>query len=318
MTPHNIDPMRFQNLLRYGISSDALMQFFRDNKAALLSAAVKVDNLPPTPSSARRAVAGFNAKAHAILGRWIARHLVDAPGLAPDEVVARFRSVEVSGVTLSSLEREEFDTWGLRELYCEQPNSAWIGFLQTPIVTENFESPSISSADWVALASWWLGNGPRPLTEDSTIAAVATLREAVDRRDPLLLTDTGALQGVADDLKALIQTVAEPPPEAANQRGVIASGPVERTYDSKLDYTSFTVIATNRSARTVEPFFVVAEAFIDDAGEIFSLPPNELRQAIPSDARIILHGDKGFPNCASNRRVLSRTVSKKFGKLKCP
>jgi hypothetical protein len=287
--------MRFQNLLAFGITGDVLMQFFRENRAALLSAAVKVDNLPPNPASARRVVAGFNAKAHKIFGKWIAQHLSDTAGPTPDEIITRFRSAEVSGVALDTQEREELDKSGLRELYLEKPDSKWIEFLRTPIVTEAAKSSSVCAADWIALTSWWLGSGPRPSDNSPILAAVADLREAVDRRDPELLKDAPTFDGAAEEIRSAINKISNADSNPPVQRGIIASGPVERIYDPKTDYTQFAVIATNRSPRVTEPFFIVAEAFVDDDGEVFSLAPAELRQAIPSDARIVLHKDRGFP-----------------------
>jgi hypothetical protein len=293
--PHNIDPIRFQNLLAYGISGDSLMQFFRENKAALLGAAVKVDNPPPNPSAARKIVAGFNTKAHRILGKWIAAKVSSTSGATPDELVTRFRSVELGEAELDAKEREHLDESGLRELYTDRPAAEWLEFLRTPIGGQISEPVTVPPADWMALAAWWLGNGPRPTDANVIVAAVASLREAVDRRDPQLLVHSVAFNGATEELQALIQQLPRIDAAPIAQRGISAAGPPERSYDPSTDYTELAIVATNRSPKLTEPFFVVAEAFIDDAGEVFSLSPSEMRQAIPSDARIVLHKDRGFP-----------------------
>lgn len=295
MIPHNIDPKRFQNLLIYGIDGDSLMQFFRENKAALLGAAVKVDNLPPNPSAARRTVVAFSAKAHRVFGKWITSNVDSSDALTPDELVARFRSVELGESELDDEERKTFAESGLRELYAEPPSAQWLEFLRTPIGGQHNEPAAVSSADWMALAAWWLGNGPRPSDTSAIVSAVVSLCEAADRHDPEILVDAAVFNGATEELRALIQKKPRIEETQVVQRGISAAGPIERSYDSNTDYTRLAVIATNRSPKLTEPFFVVAEAFIDDAGEVFSLSPGEMRHAIPSDARIVLHKDRGFP-----------------------
>src|SRR5258708_6015471 len=95
--PHDINPQRFQSLLRYGIDGDSLFQFFRESKAALLSAGAKVDNLPPSPDAARKIISGFNAKAHRIFGKWIAAKAERGmTTIEPaDELVDRLRAIEL-------------------------------------------------------------------------------------------------------------------------------------------------------------------------------------------------------------------------------
>jgi hypothetical protein len=293
--PHNIDPKRFQNLLVYGIDGDSLMQFFRENKAALLGAAVKVDNLPPNPSAARKIVVAFGAKAHRVFGKWITSNLGSSDPVKPDELITRFRSVELGESELDDEERIAFAESGLRELYADPPPAQWLEFLCTPIGGQPDQPATVSSAEWIALAAWWLGNGPRPPDTNGIVSAVISLREAADRHDPAMLMDVAAFDGATEDLRALIQKSAPVDEAQVVQRGITAAGPIERSYDPNIDYTRLAVIATNRSPKLTEPFFVVAEAFIDDAGEVFSLSPNEMRHAIPSDARIVLHKDRGFP-----------------------
>jgi hypothetical protein len=295
--PHDIDPKRFQSLLGYGLDGDSLMQFFRESKAALVGAAVKVDNLPPNPSAARKVITGFNARAHLIFAKWITARPRAVTGIAtPDELVARLRAIELGEEEIDEEDQKALHAVGLREFYAEKPAALWIEFLRTPMGGGSKDSTGLSPAEWTALTAWWLGSGPRP-TEGALAAAVTSLRVAIDQRDPDLLSEMPAFNGATEELRSLIERrsgVEEP--LTAPDRGVIAAGPPQQQYDPNIDYTQLAVIANNRSPKLTEPFFVAAEAFIDDSGGIFSLSPADMKRAVPRDGRIVLHKDRGFPS----------------------
>jgi hypothetical protein len=292
--PHNIDPQRFQSLLAYGIDGKDVMQFFRECKAALIGVAVKVDNPPPNPAAARKVITGFSAKAHRIFGKWlIARPFPGKKPMTPDELAARLRAVE-AGEEIDEAEQKNLHEIGLRELYAEQPAAPWIEFLRTRIGGESKEPNHIKSHDWIELAQWWLGDGAQP-TNGKIVAAVAALRTAVDQRDADLLPEMPAFDGATEKLREAILRASYDEEVLPVERGVTAVGPPQRDYDPDVDYTDLAVIATNRSPKSTDPFFVTAEAFVDDSGKVFGLSPSDMRRALPRDGRIVLFKDRGFP-----------------------
>lgn len=296
MIPHDINPQRFHSLLRYGIDGDSLLHFFRESKAALLSVGAKVDNLPASPVAARKLIAGFNLKAHRIFGKWIIARAVrgKAPMEPADELVDRLRAIELGKEAISEEDQKALHVSGLNHYYAEQPVPRFIEFLSSPILADQEKSDVFTPEAWMALARWWLSVGPQP--EDGLAGAVSSLRLAIDEGDPGLLAELPAFKGAYGELRALLAHDGQAQKSATAIRGVVAAGPPQRDFNPDVDYTQMAVIATNRSPKLTEPFFVSAEAFITNSGEVFSLSPADMRRAIPKDGRIVLHKDRGFPS----------------------
>jgi hypothetical protein len=294
--PHDINPQRFQSLLRYGIDGESLFQFFKESKAALLSVGAKVGNLPPSPEAARKVITGFNAKAHRVFGKWIAAKAARGKTIShpADELVDRLRAIELGEQEMAEEEQKALHVSGLQQYYSEQPAPRWIEFLRTPIGGHANEADAPGPADWAALLRWWLGAAPKP--RDGLVGAVASLRAAIDESDPQLLEDLPAFKGATTELRSQITQAYQLQQLSTAVLGVVAEGPPLQDFDPDLDYSQMAVIATNRSSKVTEPFFVSAEAFITDSGEVFSLSPTDMRRALPKDGRIVLHKDRGFPS----------------------
>lgn len=131
MTLRNIDSNKFRYLIAQGFDVSELSSFFRDNRAALILAGAKVQNLPRRHTDRVRIVANdFSEKAYTVFGRWANSTLMADEPIPTDQLLDEFRLME-QGKLGEDKERTQLICRGaIRELLNDSPSAELLALLQ--------------------------------------------------------------------------------------------------------------------------------------------------------------------------------------------
>ncbi|WP_129777093.1 hypothetical protein [Peristeroidobacter soli] len=295
---HGIDRHRFRFLLRCALKPDLVKSFLKDNRVALVAAGAPLDNVPSDPQVMLRVIEGFTQKANQIFGKWLYQKIKPNGAQPIPQLILRWRAVEELGVVYDDVERTSLSQQTLYDLFGASPDESLLAFLRTPVRDQPQHQLAIRSEEWLTLATSLLAKDRVAVESSGWTDAVVELVGAVARLDGSSLSVQRPYAPVLAEIQAAIElarpTVVTTTPElpAASPRGIQSSGPELRTFDSKIDYTKFSVIATNRIPRTVDAYLLVVEGFVDENGIAFRLAEDDLKRAIPTIGRIILHPDQ--------------------------
>ena len=309
MTYRGVDHDRLADLIANGLTDEELREFFKSKRNALILARDK-QNTPSNAEDAIRRVLRFSDKAHVIFGEWIKKQPHTYPDLLQTQLVPRFTSIDREGVRFSESEFSQLCRCGLVELYSENPPQQWLDFLkdghkpQAPDDANGEASQTIlpvyEPVSEMALESFLrVSSGelkPHEI-EDSTLrflAEILTIGMGRSSTEPSKWPERFSTYG---GLRALIlETIkanAARTSERGVAKGVVAEGPAEREYDRQSDYSNYIIIATRPKYRLNKPYFLDVEGFVDN-GEIFTLPDQDLRSALPQEGRLILFPESGI------------------------
>ncbi|MES1190676.1 MAG: hypothetical protein ABUS47_06305 [Steroidobacter sp.] len=295
---HDIDKQRFKYLLQCAVQPDMAKKFLRENRIALISANAPLDNVPSDPQTIYRIIEGFGVKANQLFGKWLEKEYKSENPLPIPQLILRWRGAEELGIVYDNSEKVSLSQQGLCALFAANPDEEWISFLRTPVPDRIEDRITINSNDWLKLTIALLTKDRAMVETTSWIDAAVEIVNAVSKFDGSTLSENNMYSPVLSEIRSAIESsrpvVVAPIPGliVETQKGIQGRGPELRAFDANLDYTNFTVIATNRTQRDVDTFLLFVEGFVDENGHVFQLVEDDLKKAIPTIGRVILHPEQ--------------------------
>jgi len=298
MTYRNVKRKRLAWLVGNGLSPEELRKFFKEKRAPLVLAGVKVQVAPANSDDAINHILRFDSRANAVFAAWLTTLKVEAAAPYEGQVLPYVKAIESLQLKLPAPDIHKLARLGLKDLFSESPNQAWLDFLQTDIHDETApdtapseppaaEQRRIAIQDIEALGEWLTNSRTVQSLPQSPWTEAIGLIQAIKTGDlsgvePHLLSDEVrvALQAEHAKFKAVSEV------RVRNSFSVIQ--PPLATFDSSKNYLSKDIIATYASGSG--PYFLDVLAFMDDES-IFSLDEADLRRVLPEEGRLILHVD---------------------------
>lgn len=305
MTYRNVNRRRLAWLIGTGLLSDELRRFFKDRRAPLLLAGAKVQVAPSSFDESVNHISRFDDRASAVFAAWIKELKVDDAALFEGRVLPFVRAMETLDLRLPPDIVRKIARLGLKDLFSDSPDDAWLEFLSTEIKEEAaspkvesrpadsgdrpapVEPKRITAQDIDVIAAWAANLGIAPNVSPSPWVEAIEVLEAIK---------SGSFEGAekkqydAEVLSALRAAHLRFKAAAVVEKsqGFSATEPELATFDSQKSYLSKDIVATYNSGGG--PYFLDVLAFIDEQGA-FALSEADLALALPEEGRLILHVD---------------------------